>query len=412
MKWKPLATSLALLAGTSLAGPASASPATATPMPAPPIDYMTAPFTMTRILDWGSRPDWSADGRKIAFTENDERDTHAYEIDLASREVRCVTCHLGMAGLVTRIYYLPDGSYLFLAPRNLGTENRNRAATSVSNVLEQELYWMPKEGGVALQPLGAPAFGEIAISRRPAADGSLRIAWGSLAVQKGQGNGKLHLATLSNDGKSAKLLDAQELYDSDKPHHPAAVTMAETYGFAQGDRVVTFYTILKDGNRLNGEMMAIDIATGKISPLYSDPWHNESHLFTDERFALEETNRASDPAGEWRGVSSHGAGIFSSMKVWGMADRPDQARIDAYAPNGKLVGLRRARPFDLFVVRIDGKSPPRRLTALSQTGAETHQSAPAPDGRRIAFAVDARGNPELEDMGGLYLGEFTPSPAP
>jgi len=72
-------------------------------------DLMRSPFHIERILDHGERPDWSPDGRKLVFTQSEARDTAAYEIDLATRKVRCLTCKFGKLGLVTRIYYLPDG---------------------------------------------------------------------------------------------------------------------------------------------------------------------------------------------------------------------------------------------------------------------------------------------------------------
>ena len=41
------------------------------------IDYLTAPFHQERLLDWGNRPNWSPDGRRIAFTKDDLVDSPA-----------------------------------------------------------------------------------------------------------------------------------------------------------------------------------------------------------------------------------------------------------------------------------------------------------------------------------------------
>ncbi len=370
--------------------------------PAAEIDYSTAPFRMTRVLGWGSRPDWSADGRKLAFTESDVRDTHAYELDLATRTVRCLTCRLGMAGMVTRVYYLPDGSFLLLAPRNIGSEDVSRRTDTISDVMDQELYWMSAPGA-PLQPLGAPAFGEIAISRDVAKDGSVRLGWGELRKDRSL----LHIATLSLANGRASLSDGRILYDSAKRHEPASVTMSEAYGFADNNRALTFYTILADGKTVNGEMYQVDIASGKLSSLYDDPAHSETHLFPDERYGLEETNRSSDPAGAYRGVSSHDAGVLSFVAKYSGMRLPSPAELADYAPHGMLKGF--DRPFDLYVVRRDGAAPPRRLTRFSELGVNTHQSAPAPDGRRIAFAVDLRGQKAPTVQEGLYIGEFGPA---
>jgi hypothetical protein len=64
------------------------------------------------------------------------------------------------------------------------------------------------------------------------------------------------------------------------------------------------------------------------------------------------------------------------------------------------------RPFDLFLVAIDGSERVRRLTHVSDIGGQAHQSAPAPDGRRVAFALQAPSSGPFAGKAGLYVGEF------
>jgi hypothetical protein len=367
------------------------------------IDYARAAFTTRRVLEWGTRPVWSADSKRIAFMEADTHDTQAYELDLTTRRIRCITCHLGMEGLVTRVFYLPDGSFLVLAPVGLG---RGRAydKTSVrSDYSTQELYWLANTPNATLQPLGAPAFGDLAVARRPERGGGVRIAWGEM----GEDTGSLHTAILSNDGKNARLEQRKNLLQVGKGAGPAAgasLALAESYDIARDGRAVTFYTIRARDGSLDGEMYISDIATGDVRPLYTHPSHNESHLLPGETFALEESNRASDPSGTWRGVSSHGAALnaFLARRI-GVAFPGPDALLD-YAPFNGQRGLN--RPFDLFVVSMDGSTPPRQLTDFSRFGVNAHQSAPSPDGRRVAYAIDPRGRPQGAALGGLYVGEF------
>ena len=82
-------------------------------------DYLRDTFTVERVLDWGSRPIWSADSKRIVFTRDDKSPSPAYELDLKTRKVRCLTCRFEKAGLVQRIYYLPDDSLLILGPPGL-----------------------------------------------------------------------------------------------------------------------------------------------------------------------------------------------------------------------------------------------------------------------------------------------------
>jgi hypothetical protein len=375
------------IAVLALALPATARTA---PAPAPALDYSTAPFRMERILDWGERPDWSADGKRIAFTESDVRNTPAYEIALSSKKVRCLTCHLGDRQAVTRIYYLPDNSFLVLAPKR-----RDAGGASPAG---QELYWMSAALG-PLVALDAPAFGEIAISQHPERTGAVKIAWGDA----GGGGSLLHMATLFGSGSERRLRDRRVIYDVRAPGNPPSMTVAEAYGFARNDTAVTFYTIFERNGTLDDEMVSVDLASGKIASLYRDPAHTETHLFADERYGLEESNRASDPDGFWRGISSHPASFMGFMAKRVKMPLPSKDSLENYAPHGRLKGF--DRPFDLYVVRLDGAAPPRRLTEISELGATAHQSVIARNGR-IAFAIAPRSSPELAGKGGLYVGTF------
>jgi hypothetical protein len=186
------------------------------------------------------------------------------------------------------------------------------------------------------------------------------------------------------------------------------VTVSESYDFANKDRVVTFATIDMESGKPDAEMYEVDTASGALRPLYTDPSHNETHLFPDERYGLEESNRASDPAGAWRGVSVFDEGTIRVMASVGKVKAPAVGELSDYAPNGKVKGVN--RPFDLFVVAIDGSVKPRQLTDVGRFGANAGQSTPARDGRRIAFAIDERCSDELAGKGGLYIGEFGPEP--
>ena len=53
-------------------------------------------FTIRQITDFGERPVWSPDGKKIAFM--DKEFGNAYELDLASGKIECITCEFEHEG--------------------------------------------------------------------------------------------------------------------------------------------------------------------------------------------------------------------------------------------------------------------------------------------------------------------------
>ena len=374
---------VSLVAGVAGAGSAS-QPSS--------IDYLAAPFSITRILDWGERPDWSPDGKRIAFTKSDVQDTHAYEIDVTSRKVRCLTCRWGPQGLVTRIYYLPDGNFLILGPRRKGTAAKG---------FDGEIYWMPASLESPPQPLGATAFGELAISRRVQPSGAIALAWGTSAETP-----QLMMADLVRKRGRAELGPRKVVYRATVPYRPDGPTFPETYNFAKNDRAITFWTI--EPGTMNGEMYEVDINSGALRNWSRNPVHDETHLFPDERFGLEESNRASDPSGSLRGVSSLPAMGISAIGGWIGAKVPSAKELADYAPFGPLRGA--GRPFDLYVIALDGSGRLRRLTEVSHLGGNAHQSVPAADGRRIAFALQAPSTGPLAKRSGLYIGEFDRRP--
>ncbi len=366
-----------LAASLVLGGPAGAAPRKANDAA---IDYLTAPFRQERILDWGNRPNWSPDGRRIVFTKDDLVDGPAYEIDVQTRKVRCVTCHLGDARFVTRIFYLPDASFLIEA-----TPGMKGGGGGAGDALRTQLYWMPKGMGQPIS-LGTGAMGDIAIARKANADKSVNVAW---SKPKGKGL-ELVWGKLANDGKTASLTEVEGLYDF-QPGKPSPVSVPEAYEFIDDGRSVMFWTV--EPTTLDSEMYKVDIASKAISKVHATPAHNETHTFADERFGLEESNSLSDPDGPYRGISGLSQAAVKIMLQ--MAGKPGA---------GELAAANSDKGFDLAVVTLDGKRR-RQLTRLSTAGAQAHQSIVSPDGRHIAFAVKSA-LPAMAKTTGLYVGTF------
>ena len=76
-----------------------------------PLD--TVPPHIQPLTHFGERAAWSPDGRRIAFVHKTLGD--AFEVEVAGRAVRCLTCHFGHSGFY-RVQYLPNGDYILIGP--------------------------------------------------------------------------------------------------------------------------------------------------------------------------------------------------------------------------------------------------------------------------------------------------------
>src|SRR6185436_12340826 len=90
-------------------------------------------------------------------------------------------------------------------------------------------------------------------------------------------------------------------FDARKPA-PGAPTFAEAYNISADGSRAMFWSV--DPGTLDSGMYEVDIASGRTREIAASPAHNETHVFPDETYGLEESNRASDPDGPLRGISS------------------------------------------------------------------------------------------------------------
>lgn len=98
-----------------------------------------------KLLHYGERPYWSADGSRIAFIESNYGD--ACELDVATGQVRNLTRDLGEHHSFLRVLFLSTGDYLLIGPRRFVDRDVSRHVESELWVLDQNLTRPPKPLG-------------------------------------------------------------------------------------------------------------------------------------------------------------------------------------------------------------------------------------------------------------------------
>ncbi|MBA3304649.1 MAG: hypothetical protein H0U25_01805, partial [Thermoleophilaceae bacterium] len=68
-----------------------------------------------KLLEYGERPYWAPDGKRVAFIEKHYGDF--CEIDMDTRVVRNLTRDLECPHVFLRVLFLPNGDYLRIGPR-------------------------------------------------------------------------------------------------------------------------------------------------------------------------------------------------------------------------------------------------------------------------------------------------------
>lgn len=99
----------------------------------------------SKLLDYGERPYWSADGSRIAFIDSNYGD--ACELDVTTGRVRDLTRGLGDHHSFLRVLILSNGDYLLVGPRRFVDRDVSRHVESELWVLDQNLQRPPKPLG-------------------------------------------------------------------------------------------------------------------------------------------------------------------------------------------------------------------------------------------------------------------------
>jgi hypothetical protein len=228
--------------------------------------------SIKELTDFGGRPRFSPDGKKIAFAEGEYKE--AYEIDLETEELTCLTCDFEHEGFL-RVYYLKDGDYLFIGTKRLFQNSMNR-------LFSNAIFWMPADRSVAPRYLGEEHYEGIAVSKE-----SRKIAYFTHMFNTGKS--KLFIAEIDLNGNIINKTENNDVFK-----HFSNYAICEAQDFFPNDSGLAF---IHYGSFIGNwgpptQTYSLDFETGQLINQTKSSAHEEPEgLFPDGQYAALESNR-------------------------------------------------------------------------------------------------------------------------
>ena len=314
-----------------------------------------------KLTDWGSRPDWSADSKRLLFVSREYGDI--FELDVASGKTRPLTFHYSHDG-VLRAYYLQDGNILVLAQRDHvpGADKYGRFFGSEMWLLKSDL------SGPAI-PLNEQNLEGVAVARS-----SMKVAWAR------------------RSGPVAPMMSDKDLMSD--PATPSKMTTQIWVGDVQvsaGAPSVVNKRMVLDCGASTGPIAQIVAGTGQKCLLL------EPQNFvpaSDDRLTFSMVTQGTD--GKTK-ITAHVIDLKTG-KVAQIGSGPAYAEVEGVFPDGKstLVEytpepevLKAVGMIDLWQFPLDGRGSPKPVTRYHALDPQlkSNQGVISPDGRWMAFGV-------------------------
>lgn len=209
----------------------------------------------------------------------------AMVIDLATREIRCLTCNIPAAAFL-RVMHLPTGDYILIGPERFED-------IRISRSRDNELWFLSKERGSKPVRLGQKMSEGMVISKK-----NLKIAFSEVHAQAPElapEASRLIVADLDLSGGAPKLINKKTVYESkDKS------CVIEPQDFYDNDSKMTFSCY--EPNNLSS-VMGIDLKTSQITSLYKKPgtYNEVEGIFPNGKYTLVEADQQANWLGGKRG---------------------------------------------------------------------------------------------------------------
>ncbi len=258
--------------------------------PGSPLEQLPPQIEM--LTHFGERADISPDNREVAFMAKSFGDAMA--IDLARREIRCLTCNVPATAFL-RVMHLATGDYILIGPDHFED-------IRVSRSRDNELWFLSRQRGSKPVKLGQKMSEGAAISKK-----SLKISFSQVHAQNPdlpEGASQLFVAGVDLSGPQPTLVNKTMVYESKDRN-----CTLEAQDFYDDDRKMTFTCYEPQGL---ASVMGIDLSTRAVTNLSKAPGtYNECEgIFPDGQFTCVEGDRQVAELG-----GKHGSGNIDIWKL-------------------------------------------------------------------------------------------------
>jgi len=236
------------------------------------------PSYIRRLSQFGERPDWSQDGKKILFVARSFGDV--YEIDIPTGKITPLTHHYYHGGYL-RALYLSNGDILLLGPKSFPSDNWQEARFKLT-----ELWVLSKKLDSPPVRLGEFIWEGPAVSRT-----QLKIAWaqhhGNYPAQKRYW--QIWVADIDYSTGKPQVKDQRVVFDNSTGEVKGAVL--EPQNFRPGNEDELTIQSSNDGT----EVLKLNLKTGELINLSNSPgsYDEPEGIFPDGLYTLVESSRHS-----------------------------------------------------------------------------------------------------------------------
>jgi hypothetical protein len=264
------------------------APATAARRTDSPLDHL--PANVEVLTRFGERADISPDDRRVAFMAKSFGD--AFVVDLATREIRCLTCNVPGAAFL-RVMHLAGGDYLLIGAEHFEDVQRSRSR-------DNELWFLSRKPGSRPVRLGRKMSEGAAVSKR-----STKIAYSVGHAQDPsipEGRTQLVVADLDPTGEKPALRNEHVVFTSDGPG-----CFLEAQDFFDEDRRLTYSCYEPEGR---ASAWTIHLPTGeRVNQTAAIGFYNEPEgIFPDGRYTCVESDHQSRAFGD--------PASFRNIDIW------------------------------------------------------------------------------------------------